>query len=344
MNQRLRIVLGAIFLLTSAWAAAQVARGTLQGQVKDQDGKPLKDVLVRIEGLNSKIRYELKTDKGGRYFHIAVDPYVTYRIVVTKEGYWTEDSLGVRASRSESGGINNFTLEPGHSTPAEMTRAERDTLVHELKQAGELKKKVKVIDESHKLAMRMVDEGRYEEAEKAFRRVVELQPTLAPTWANLGHVYSKLKKPSDAVAAYQRAIELDPQDASLYQDLGHVYSDMGDPEKARELYQKGARLTGDRDPKEAAQSQYYVAVNHLNSGRNSEAMEALRKTLAADPEHGDAHYYLGVLLLQENRMEEALDHLEKHLEFAPQSSTAADAKALLEALRQMPKTEESEDP
>ena len=339
MSQHLQVVLGAIFLLVSGWAAAQVARGTLQGQVKDQDGKPIRDVLVTIEGLNSKIKYELKTDKGGRYFHIAVDPYVTYRIVVTKEGYWTEDAVGVRASRSQSGGINNFTMERGHSTSAEMTQAERDTLVRELKQADELKKKVKAIDESHKLAMRMVDEGRYEEAEKAFRRVVELQPTLAPTWANLGHVYSKLKKPSDAVAAYQRAIELDPENATLYQDLGHVYSDMGESEKAREMYRKGVRLTGDRDPKEVAQSHFFIAVNHLNSGRNSEAMEALRKTLAADPEHGDAHYYVGVLLLQENRMEEALDHLEKHLEFAPQSSTAADAKALLDALRKMPKTE-----
>ena len=344
MNQRLRIVLAAILLLTSAWAAAQVARGTLQGQVKDQEGKPLRDVLVRIEGFNSSIKYELKTDKGGRYFHIAVDPYLSYRIVVIKEGYWTKESVGVRASRSQSGGINNFTMRPGRSTPAEMTQAERDTLSQELKQADEMKKKVKAIDESHKLAMRMVDEGRYEEAEKAFRRVVELQPTLSPTWANLGHVYTKLKKPSDAVAAYQRAIVLDPGNATFYQDLGHVYSDMGESEKAREMYRKGAQLTGSQDPKEAAQSQYFIAVDHLNSGRNSQAMEALRKTLAADPEHGDAHYYMGVLLLQENRMEEALGHLEQHLEFAPQSSTAADAKALLEALRQMPKTEESEDP
>ena len=333
VSQRLRIVLGALFLLISAWAAAQGQRGTLQGQVKDQEGKPLRDVLVRIEGLNSKIKYELKTDKGGRYFHLAVDPYVTYRIVVTKEGYWTEDSVGVRASRSQSGGINNFTMQPGRSTPAEMSQAERDTLVQELKQAEDLKQKVKAIDESHKLALRMVDEGRYEEAEKAFRRVVELQPTLSPTWANLGHVYNKLKRPSDAVAAYRRAIDLDPENATLYQDLGHVYSDMGESTKATEMYETGAQFAGNEDPKEAAQSQYFIAVDHLNSGRNSEAMEALRKTLATDPEHADAHYYVGVLLLQVNRMEEALDHLEKHLEFAPQSSTAPDAKALLDALR-----------
>ena len=110
---------------------------------------------------------------------------MTYRIVVTKEGYWTEDAVGVRASRSQSGGINNFTMERGHSTSAEMTQAERDTLVRELKQADELKKKVKAIDESHKLAMRMVDEGRFEEAEKAFRKVVELQPTLAVSYTHL---------------------------------------------------------------------------------------------------------------------------------------------------------------
>ena len=331
-------VLGTLFLLASEQGAAQ-HRGTLQGQIKDQEGKPLRDVAVRIEGLNSTKRYELKTDKGGRYFHIAVDPYLSYRIVAIKEGYWTEESVGVRASRSQSGGINNFTMRPGHSTDAEMTRAERDTLVRELRQAEEMKRTVKVIDESHKVAMRFIDEGRYAEAAEAFRRVVEMQPTLAPTWANLGHVYNKLKKPADAVAAYRKAIELDPGNATYYQDLGHVYSDMGEAGKATEMYRKGLELTGDQDPKETAKSQFFIAVNHLNSGRDAKAMDALRKTLAADPEHADAHYYVGVLLLQENRMAEALEHLKKHLELTPRSTTAADAQALLEALRQMPKTE-----
>ena len=185
--------------------------------------------------------------------------------------------MGVRASRKQSGGVNNFTMRPGHSTAAEMSRAERDILSRELKQAEDLDKKVKAIDESHKIAMRMVEEGRYEEAEKAFRRVAELQPTLSPTWANLGHVYTKLKRPSDAVTAYRRAIDLDPGNATLYQDLGHVYSDMGDSKKATEMYEKGAQLAGSQDPKKVARSQYFIAVGHLNSGRNLEAMEALLK-------------------------------------------------------------------
>ena len=331
-------VLGTLFLLASEQGGAQ-HRGTLQGQIRDREGKPLREVAVRIEGLNSQIRYQLKTDKGGRYFHIAVDPYLSYRIVAIKEGYWTEEVLGVRASQSQSGGVNNFTMRRGHSSDAEMTQAERETLVRELRQAEEMKRKVSVIDESHKLAMRFINDGRYAEAVEAFRRVVEMQPTLAPTWANLGHAYTKLKKPADAVAAYRKAIELDPENATYYQDLGHVYSDMGEAGKATELYRKGLELTGDQDPKETAKSQFFIAVDHLNSGREEQAMAALRKTLAADPEHADAHYYVGVLLLQENRMAEALERLKKHLELAPRSSTANDAKALLEALRQMPKTE-----
>ena len=331
-------VLGTLFLLASEQGDAQ-HRGTLQGQIRDREGKPLRDVVVRIEGLDSKIRYKLKTDKGGRYFHIAVDPYLSYRIVAIKEGYWTEESVGVRASQSQSGGVNNFTMTRGHSSNAEMTKTERDTLVRELRQAEEIKRKVSIIDESHKLAMRFVNGGRYEEAAEAFRRVVETQPTLAPTWANLGHVYNKLKRPSDAVAAYRKAIELDPGNATYYQDLGHVYSDMGEAGKATEMYEKGLKLTGDQDPKETAKSQYFIAVDHLNAGREVQAMAALRKILAADAEHADAHYYVGVLLLQEDRLAQALEHLEKHLELAPQSSTAADARALLDALRQMPKTE-----
>ena len=111
--------------------------------------------------------------------------------------------------------------------------------------------------------------------------------------------------------------------------------DMAVERRARNQLFK-AVLAGSQDPKKVARSQYFIAVDHLNSGRNLEAMEALRKTLAADPAHADAHYYSGVLLLQGNRMEEALGHLEKHVELAPESSTAADARALLEALKQTP--------
>ena len=42
---------------------------TLEGDVKGENGQPLKDAIIKIERLDIKGNYKTKTDKKGHYIH-----------------------------------------------------------------------------------------------------------------------------------------------------------------------------------------------------------------------------------------------------------------------------------
>jgi protocatechuate 3,4-dioxygenase beta subunit len=53
--------LGAAFLLAASVSLAQTS--SIAGQVKGEDGKPLQGALIRIERLDIKGNYRVKTNK-----------------------------------------------------------------------------------------------------------------------------------------------------------------------------------------------------------------------------------------------------------------------------------------
>ncbi len=66
-----------LFLLLAGAALAQT--GQIEGVVKDENGQPLKDALVKIERKDIKGNYQVKTKKKGDYLHAGL-PLGTYRV------------------------------------------------------------------------------------------------------------------------------------------------------------------------------------------------------------------------------------------------------------------------
>ena len=64
--------------------------------------------------------------------------------------------------------------------------------------------------------------GRSDDALKAFEASVAIRPN-AEAFANLGRIYSSLKRFSEAENAYLRAIEIKPRNANHYSGLGDLY-------------------------------------------------------------------------------------------------------------------------
>src|SRR3974390_2559117 len=70
----------ALFVFT-----AMAQQGSMQGDVKDTDGKPLVGAMVKIDRTDIKAHYQVKSDKKGHYFHAGL-PYGTYTVSIEVDG------------------------------------------------------------------------------------------------------------------------------------------------------------------------------------------------------------------------------------------------------------------
>lgn len=92
-------------------------------------------------------------------------------------------------------------------------------------------------------------DGRYQEAETAFRRAVQLRPQLDRAWYGLGLVLIRLQRFDEAVEALKRNTQLQPMSPYGWYQLARVHVDRQQPEEARRIIRHLQRF----EPKVAAQ-------------------------------------------------------------------------------------------
>jgi tetratricopeptide (TPR) repeat protein len=130
--------------------------------------------------------------------------------------------------------------------------------------------------------------GKSAETESLFPKVIELEPSNAAGYFNLGNALYKHQKYEEAIAAYQKAIQIKPNFAEAYYKLGNLLQIK--PKFTETYYHVGYVL--DR----------YV----LNEQSKYEgAIAAYRKAIQIKPDYAEAYYSLGDLLINQQKYEEA---------------------------------------
>ena len=74
-------------------------------------------------------------------------------------------------------------------------------------------------EELFQSALDLMQSGKWEEAEKAFQRVIEMGDCLPQPWGNLGTCLIMQERYDEAEAALKRALEIDPRYAPAKQNL-----------------------------------------------------------------------------------------------------------------------------
>jgi len=90
-NLALAVTGFALFALT-----AMAQQGSMQGDVKGPDGKPLPGAMVKIDRTDIKAHYQVKTDKKGHYFHAGL-PYGTYTVSIDRSTFLSTSARRRRA-------------------------------------------------------------------------------------------------------------------------------------------------------------------------------------------------------------------------------------------------------
>jgi tetratricopeptide (TPR) repeat protein len=168
-------------------------------------------------------------------------------------------------------------------------------------------------------AMSLVGQGRvfsdrndWAEAERMFRRAIELDSTDAYAHTGMGGVCFSLGKYDEARVWYEKAIDLDPRYRNPYAEMGRVCSVQGNYDEAIPWYQKAI----DIDP-DYAYSYYSMGDAHSSLGKYDEAILWFRKAIDIDPNDASPYFLMGLAHDSQGEHEEAITWFQKAIDLDP---------------------------
>ena len=86
--------------------------------------------------------------------------------------------------------------------------------------------------ESFQKAVELQSAGKLDEAEAAYKAILEKVPDVPEVYQNLGSIYAEKKDAAAAEAAFLKGLELRPDSADIATQLAKLYQDNGQPDKA----------------------------------------------------------------------------------------------------------------
>lgn len=136
--------------------------------------------------------------------------------------------------------------------------------------------------------MRMNDPAR-----EAFRKALQLNPSLPEVYNNLGTLAHSQGDRKKAEKFYQRSIKLNPASADAQKNLGTLYYAWGKYRKGEEAYRRAreldstilartsrASIDAPSDPKSIATLHYHLARTYALAGSDQIAIEYLRRAIS----------------------------------------------------------------
>jgi superkiller protein 3 len=148
--------------------------------------------------------------------------------------------------------------------------------------------------------MRLVSEGKAEEAEAILRSVVKSQPDNADALWLLGRALAQQEQLKESIDVYRRATQLDPERAVFHESLGVMHIQKGNVLEGRKALTKAYEL----DPEALRPSEYTFG-----------------KLIEKNPENKIYWYGLGIVLELQGKMDMSQKAMVKAGEFDSTLST-----------------------
>ncbi len=311
-----RFIVGAGLLVALAFCATDAAAqtGAVRGKIVDDKGQPMVDVKIAIQFQGGLSRtFETKTNKRGEFTQVGL-AIGDYKITATQTGY--------------QGAF--VTLRVGLGEPVQVPEMKLVPAAVAQAAAGGGAPSQAQVSADFKAAYELMQQGKLDEAEAAYKALLAKTPNIAEAYYNLGFIAGKRKDFAGAEAAYLKAAELKSGYGDAIVALAETYQASGQADKAAATIAKAAE-----DFASDAAVLYDLGVFNFNSGRSPEAAELFKKVADADASNTEVHYYLGSLSIGQNDVAAAQSHFEKYLAGAP---TNAQFKATAEGLLNYLKT------
>lgn len=148
----------------------------------------------------------------------------------------------------------------------------------------------------------LVQLGRNDEAIPYLAKAAELKPN-AQSWMSLGSAQEK-NHPQDAVVSFRKAAQVDPTKAEPHARAGTIYEQLKDWPNAEREYLAAQKIAPSSDVLAGLVNIYQ------QTGRTEQAEGALREYLKLLPNDAKAHLQLGRILAQKGEKDEASKEFE----------------------------------
>jgi len=364
--RRLALVLGCGTLLAAlSWAQT----GAIEGDVIGEDGQPLQGALIRIERVDIKGNYRVKTNRKGHYFHAGL-PLGTYNVHVEVDGQIRDAVRGVRVGLGDPV-VVNFNLaevrrrqealqaaaQAGQLSEEQMrglTKEQREALEKQMRERSEAMRRNKALNDAFNAGMAAKQAGQWDAAVENFQKAAEIDPQQHVVWANLAESYMSLadtkRGPEQEAAmaksleAWEKVVTMMPSEAAYHNNYGLALAKAKKFEQATAALEKAAAI----DPAGAGRYYYNLGAVLVNTGHLEEAGQAFKKAIDADPNYAPAQYQYGIYLVSKATTTPdgqvvpppgTLEAFQKYLQLEPNGPFAESAKGMIQTLQTKVQTE-----
>ncbi|HEV7517152.1 MAG TPA: tetratricopeptide repeat protein [Thermoanaerobaculia bacterium] len=202
----------------------------------------------------------------------------------------------------------------------------------------------------HETAARLFNEGaeasrekRAADAEAAFKRAIQADPSLEQAYSALSDINIARKAYPESLALADQLAKADPHNPEANTIRYNTYKQMA--EDARVKKDQAHFKEYDAKAKEAfaaaqasgqgasADSLFKQGVKLFNNNQIPQALQTFEQVLTVDPKYSKAYYMLGLSYANSGDTAKAKEHLKKFLELAPNDSDAKSAKEMLEYMQ-----------
>lgn len=356
------VALPALGILLCAIAGFAQTTSSMSGEVKGEDGNPLKGAVIKIDRQDIKGHYEVKTDKKGRYFYGGL-PLGTYKITLevggkdidyvdkvrTRLGDPVENNFDMQAQAKKRQALNQ-AAESGNLSKDQargMSAEEKAAFEKANHERADLKAKNKALNDTFNAGKEALNAKQYDVAVTQFTKATEMAPEQPVIWANLGDAEVSLSKTktgaeqTDALNkgldAFKKTLELKPDDAGVHNNYALALAQAKKFDEAQAELGKAAQL----DPPSAGKYYFNLGALLVNNGQADAAGDAFKKAIEADPKYADAQYQYGIFLIGKAKLGSdgkyepvpgTREAFQAYLELKPDGPYAEAAKGMLASL------------
>ena len=141
-----------------------------------------------------------------------------------------------------------------------------------------------------------------------FYEAINREPNDYMSYFFIGTIYENHFVFEDAAKAYKKAVEINPQFAQALNNLGYCYKEMRFWSYAIEYYKKALDIWP-----ENPNYHYNIGNAYTHKGLYDEAFESYKRAVGLDPNFAKAHYNLGKAYLRRGMLEDALSELKLYI-------------------------------